>query len=86
MMKDKEHVEFIKAFEYIVNSITLIDIPNQDGGISKNEFKEKISNLNFKLKISDSIDGAIHLNSKDINTITLVTGSLYLIGEDLNLN
>ena len=27
MMKDKEHVEFIKAFENIVNSITLIDIP-----------------------------------------------------------
>jgi len=86
MMKDKEHVEFIKAFENIVNSITLIDIPNQDGGISKNEFKEKISNLNFKLKISDSIDSAIHSNSKDINTITLVTGSLYLIGEVLNLN
>ena len=80
------HKEFMKSFEGLVNSITIIDIPNQDGGISKNEFKEKISNLNFKLKISDSIDGAIHLNSKDINTITLVTGSLYLIGEVLNLN
>ena len=86
MMKDKEHQKFMKSFEGLVNSVTLIDIPNQDGGISKNEFKEKISNLNFKLKISDSIDGAIHLNSKDINTITLVTGSLYLIGEVLNLN
>ena len=52
----------------------------------KKEFKEKISNLNFTLKISDSIDKAIHSNSKDINTITLVTGSLYLIGEVLNLN
>ena len=37
----------MKSFEGLVNSVTLIDIPNQDGGISKNEFKEKISNLNF---------------------------------------
>ena len=86
MMKDKEHLEFMKSFEGLVNSVTVIDIPNQDGGISKKELKEKISNLNFKLKISDSIDSAIHSNSKDINTITLVTGSLYLIGEVLNLN
>jgi len=86
MMKDKEHLEFMKSFEGLVNSVTLVDIPNQDGGISKNEFKEKINNLNFTLKISDSIDSAIHSNSKDMNTITLVTGSLYLIGEVLNLN
>jgi len=86
MMKDKEHQKFMKSFEGLVNSVTVIDIPNQDGGISKKELKEKISNLNFKLKISDSIDSAIHSNSKDINTITLVTGSLYLIGEVLNLN
>ena len=86
MMKDKEHQKFMKSFEGIVNSVTIIDIPNQDGGISKNELKEKISNLNLTLKISDSIDSAIHSNSKDINTISLVTGSLYLIGEVLNLN
>ena len=40
MMKDKEHQKFMKSFEGLVNSVTLIDIPNQDGGISKNEFKE----------------------------------------------
>jgi len=86
MMKDKEHKEFMKSFEGLVNSITIIDIPNQDGGISKKELKEKISDLNFTLKISDSIDSAIRSNSKDINAITLVCGSLYLIGEVLNLN
>ena len=89
-MKDhllkKEHQEFMKSFEGLVNSITIIDIPNQDGGISKEEFKKKISNLNFTLKISDSIDSAIRSNSKDIYAITLVCGSLYLIGEVLNLN
>ena len=86
MMKDKEHQRFMKSFEGLVNSVTIIDIPNQDGGISKNELKEKINNLNFTLKISDSIDSAIRSNSKDINAITLVCGSLYLIGEVLNLN
>ena len=86
MMKDKEHQKFMKSFEGLVNSVTIIDIPNQDGGISKKELKEKINNLNFTLKISDSIDDAIHSNSKDMNTITLVLGSLYLIGEVLNLN
>ncbi len=86
MMKDKEHQKFMKSFEGLVNSVTIIDIPNQDGGISKIEFREKISNLNFMLKTSDSIGDAIHSNSKDINTITLVIGSLYLIGEVLNLN
>ncbi len=86
MMKDKEHQEFMKSFEGLVNSVTLIDIPNQDGGISKNEFKEKISNLNLNLNISHSIKDAIHSKSKDENTITLLTGSLYFIGEVLNLN
>ncbi len=86
MMKDKEHQKFMKSFEGLVNSVTVIDIPNQDGGISKRELKEKISNLNFTLKISDSIDSAIRSNSKDMNAITLVCGSLYLIGEVLNLN
>ena len=86
MMKDKQHQEFMKSFEGLVNSVTLIDIPNQDGSISKTELKEKISNLNFTLKISDSIEGAIKSNAKSADTITLVTGSLYLIGEVLNLN
>ena len=53
---------------------------------SGGELKEKISNLNFTLKISNSIDSAIRSNSKDMNAITLVCGSLYLIGEVLNLN
>ena len=44
------------------------------------------TSFNFTLKISDSIEGAIKSNAKSVDTITLVTGSLYLIGEVLNLN
>ncbi len=55
MMKDKEHAEFIKAFENIVNSITLIDIPNQDGAISKEDFRKKLDNLKLNLKLSNGM-------------------------------
>ena len=41
MMKDKEHYEYMKHFKGVVKSITLIDIPNQNGSISKEEFKNK---------------------------------------------
>ena len=67
-------------------AVVLTKIKLSEIEVSEKEFKEKVSNLNLTLKISDSIDSAIHSNSKDMNTITLVTGSLYLIGEVLNLN
>ena len=86
MMKDKEHVEFIKAFENIVNSITLIDIPNQDGAISKEDFKKKLDNLKLNLKLSTGIEESIKSLSKNENTIILCVGSLYLAGEILSLN
>ena len=86
MMKDKEHEEFMKSFEGLVNSVSLIDIPNQEGAISKEEFKEKISNLKFTLNLSDNIQDAIRSSSESENSITLIIGSLYLIGEVLNLN
>ncbi|MDC3145570.1 bifunctional folylpolyglutamate synthase/dihydrofolate synthase [Candidatus Pelagibacter sp.] len=86
MMKDKEHNEFMKSFEGLVNSVNLIDIPNQEGAISKEEFKKKISNLKFTLNLSDNIQDAIRSSSESENSITLIIGSLYLIGEVLNLN
>jgi len=86
MMKDKEHVEFIKNFRNIVNSITLIDIPNQDGAISKEDLKKKLDNLKLNLKLSNGIEESIKSLSKNENTIILCIGSLYLAGEILKLN
>ena len=86
MMIDKEHVEFIKNFKNIVNSITLIDIPNQDGAISKEDFKKKLDNLKLNLKLSNGIEESIKSLSKNENTIILCIGSLYLAGEILSLN
>ena len=86
MMKDKEHIEFIKSFRNIVNSITLIDIPNQDGAISKEDLESKLNELNLNIKKSHSIESAIKSLSKNENTITVCIGSLYLAGEILKLN
>ncbi len=86
MMKDKEHEEFIKAFVNIVDSITLIDIPNQDGAISKEDFRKKLVNLKLNLKLSNGIEESIKSLSKNENTIILCIGSLYLAGEILRLN
>ena len=86
MMKDKEHYKFMKHFKGIVKSITLIDIPNQDGSISKEEFNEKLSDLKININLSQSIEDAVKLNSKHQDSICLIAGSLYLVGEVLNLN
>ena len=86
MMKDKSHKEFINSFKDIVKSITLIDIPNQNEAISKEEFKLKIQKNISGIKTSKSIEDAIMLNSNSSNQILLITGSLYLCGEVLNLN
>ena len=86
MMKDKSHKEFINSFKDIVKSITLISIPNQEGAISKEEFKEKLNGTNIKINLSESIEESIKSISKFQNSIGLCTGSLYLIGEILNLN
>ncbi len=85
-MRDKEHVEFINTFKNIVKSITLIDIPNKDGAITKEDFNNKLSNLNLNLKLSNSIQEGIKSLSTNENTIILCVGSLYLAGEILNLN
>ena len=86
MMKDKEHYEFMKHFKGIVKSITLIDIPNQVGSISKEEFKDKLDALKMEINLSQSIQEAVKLNSKHEETICLFAGSLYMVGEVLNLN
>ena len=80
-MKDKDHVEFVKAFENIVNSITLIDIPNQDGGITKEDFRKKLDNFKLNLKLSNGIEESVRSLSKNENTIILCIGSLDLAGE-----
>lgn len=86
MMKDKDHRGFIDCFKDKVKSITLIDVPNQEGSISKEEFKNKLNGINKKINLCKNIKESIQSINKYQNEICLVSGSLYLIGEVLNLN
>ena len=86
MMKDKEHYEFVKSFETVVKSITLIDIPNNEGAIFKEDLKNKLNGIKIKFPLSDSIEESIKSFSAQDKTIILCVGSLYLCGEILKLN
>ena len=84
MMANKDHSNFIKYFKNI-SSITTIDIPNQpnslDGKILKTKFKN-FKNVKYKPTIKKAIS-SVNLRKGDL---LLITGSLYLAGEVLNLN
>ena len=86
MMKNKDHQEFVNSFKNKIKSLTLIDIPNQDGTISKEDFKSKIQDYISEIKLADSIEQSIILNSTSSAQVILIVGSLYLAGEVLNLN
>jgi len=84
MMANKDHNEYMSYFKDI-KSLTTIDIPNQPNAIKGNELKEKIEN--FKdIKYQSSVENAIRSIDLKQNDIILITGSLYLAGEVLNLN
>jgi dihydrofolate synthase/folylpolyglutamate synthase len=68
-----------------INSITTIDIPNQPNAISGNDLKNKLKKFH-NIKYKDSIEEAISSIKVQRNDIVLITGSLYLAGEILNLN
>ncbi len=85
MMSNKDHQEFLNNFINKISSLTTVDIPNQPNAIKGKDLKNKIKgfkNINYKNSIKEA------LNSLDLkeNDIAIITGSLYLAGEVLNLN
>ena len=84
MMSNKDHNEYMSYFKNI-KSLTTIDIPNQPNAIKGNELKDKIKNFK-NIKYQSSIENAITSIDLQENDIILITGSLYLAGEVLNLN
>ena len=84
MMANKDHNEYMSFFKDIA-TLTTIDIPNQPNSIRGKELKDKLngfSNVNYK----ENIEEAIKSIPVKENDIILITGSLYLAGEVLNLN
>ena len=84
MMDNKNHKEYMNYFKNI-SSLTTIDIPNQPNAINGKELKKKLNrfhNVRYKKTIEEAIK-SIPISNNDI---ILITGSLYLAGEVLNLN
>ena len=81
MMANKDHQEYMGYFKNIA-SLTTVDIPNQTNAIKGIELKNKFPKAQFRPSIQEAIN---KLNLQE-NDIVLITGSLYLAGEVLNLN
>jgi dihydrofolate synthase/folylpolyglutamate synthase len=84
MMNNKNHIEYIDYFKDI-ETLTTIDIPNQPNAIKGSELKNKINNFS-NIEYKKSIEEALSSIKIEENDIILITGSLYLAGEILNLN
>ncbi len=84
MMANKDHKKYISYFKDI-SSLTTVDIPNQPNSISGKKLKEifkDLSNVEYK----ESITMAVRSIPLEKDDLLLITGSLYLAGEVLNLN
>ena len=84
MMSNKDHEKYISYFKDI-SSLTTVDIPNQPNAISGKKLKEKFGNVS-NVKYEENIEKAIKSLSLKENDMLIITGSLYLAGEILNLN
>ena len=84
MMANKDHEKYISYFKDI-SSLTTVDIPNQPNAISGKKLKEKFKNFP-NVQYKESIQQAIKSIPLKESDLLIITGSLYLGGEFLNLN
>ena len=84
MMANKQHEKYISYFKNI-SSVTVVDIPNQPNSINGIELKKKFKNFK-NVRYETTILKAIKSINLGKGDILLITGSLYLAGEVLNLN
>ena len=84
MMTNKNHEKYISYFKDI-SSLTTIDIPNQPNAISGEKLKKKFKNIQ-NVQYKKNIEQAVKSIPLKENDLIVITGSLYLAGEMLNLN
>ena len=84
MMSNKDHEKYISYFKNI-SSFTTVDIPNQINAISGKKLQEKLKKI-LNIQHKENIEEAIKSISLKENDLLIITGSLYLAGEVLNLN
>ena len=84
MMANKDHKKCIDHIKNI-KSLTTVDIKNQPNAISGIELKEKLKYLPNVI-YQENIEQAIKSVQLKDNDVLVITGSLYLASEVLNLN
>ena len=83
-MANKDHQEYMSYFKEI-ETLTTIDIPNQSNAIAGEDLKNKLNNAK-NVQYKENIFEAIKSIPVKKNDLILITGSLYLAGEVLNIN
>ena len=84
MMANKNHKGYIRNLKNI-SSITTVDIPNQPNAFSGKKLKDKFNHLP-NVKYAESVEKAIKSIELNRGDLLIITGSLYLCSEVLNLN
>ena len=87
MMANKEHKEFIQAFKNIIHSMVVLDIPNQINFFEKKKLLKIAQSCGIPSKTESSLELAFkNIAKENDNAVIFCTGSLYFVGEILNLN
>ena len=87
MMANKDHKEFIQMFKSRVHSIIALDIPNQTNFIKKEKLSKIAQSCGIPSTTENSIVSALkNIAKENDKAIIFCTGSLYFVGEILNLN
>jgi dihydrofolate synthase / folylpolyglutamate synthase len=87
MMFNKEHKKFIKILKSNIDSVVVLDIPNQINTLKKEKLLRVVKSVGLIAKSENSIKAAFkNISKEDKNAIIFCTGSLYFAGEILNLN
>jgi len=87
MMANKEHKKFIQIFKNKIHSIITLDIPNQKNFIKKEELSKIAKSCGIESKTEKSIELAFkNICKEHEDALIFCTGSLYFVGEIINLN
>jgi len=88
MLNNKIHDRFFHELSQTnISEILTIDIPNNENCIKKKKLKEIVEKIGIKTQTKNSTQDAIkYIANKDPKSTILIIGSIYLIGEVLNLN
>ena len=87
MLNTKDAKVFLKHFSSTITALKAIAIPHQDNSQDPKILANIANEYGIKANTTKGITEALHeIANEDSNAIIIITGSLYLMGEVLNLN